>query len=114
MCTGPHPQQELGKVPATTHIGPSPPGISNPAVQVNQHYNQPTHHYITSPTGSPNLPPILPLTPSSHCPSWWGAHNFLLCSLLMVSTHVSQVPPLLICNKSYTSAILVSFFIFIC
>ena len=93
MCTGPHPQQELGKVPATAHMGPSPPGISSPAMQANQHSNQPTHHYITPPTGSPQ--------PSSHSPThpllllsiMVGAHNFLLCSLLMVSTCPSQIPP---------------------
>ena len=64
MCSGPHPQQEPGKVPATAHMGPPPPGISNPAVQANQHSNQPNHYYLTPPTGSPNLLPFSNTSPS--------------------------------------------------
>ena len=38
LCTGPL-KQKRWKVPASAHIGPPPPGISNPSVQANQPTN---------------------------------------------------------------------------
>ena len=65
MHSGPNPQQEPGKVPASTHMGPPSTYISDPAAQAFQHLLPP---YLKPPTGSP-LP--------SHCPSSKGAHTFL-------------------------------------
>ena len=73
-------------------MGPSS-GISNPAVQANQHSNQPNHYYLTPPTGSPNLLPFS-YTPPLPLPIMAGGtqFSFSFISLLMVSTCVSQIP----------------------
>ena len=101
------PKQKHSKVPASAHMGPTPPGISNSSVQANQPTNQ-LHSHVTPPTGSSPTPLLL-------LPSQQGVYTFFLFHFLMVSTHMyPKYPPLLIYNKSYTSAILVSFLHFIC
>ena len=60
------------EIPATSHMGPPPFGITNLTVQAIQHSN------CTHPINPPTYPP----SPSFHCPYWWGTHTF------MVSTHV--------------------------
>ena len=70
ICVQEPPKQKPWKVPPATHMGPPPPGISNPSVQANlptsQHYN----HLTPPPTGSPSLPPTYTTTVG-------GMHNFL-------------------------------------
>ena len=99
------PQQKPGQVPEAAHMGPPPPGITHSPVQA----QQPSNHlfsYIT--------PPLVPLPPYTFLllPIMVGAHIFFFP---MISTHVCpKYPPLLTYNKSYSSAILVSFLHFIC
>ena len=101
------PKQKPWKVPASVLMGPPPPGISNPSAQANQSTNQPTLQPCNTPYWFPLFPPPLPPQQGA-CIS-----SFLY---FMVSTHmyILNTPPLLIYNKSYTSAILVSFLHFIC
>ena len=44
LCAGPNPQQEPWEVPATSHMGPPPSGITYLTVQAFQpsNYNHPT------------------------------------------------------------------------
>ena len=96
-------EQKPWKVPASAHMGPPPPDISNPSAQAKQSTTQ-LYSHVTPPTGPP---------PPSATTTVGGMHNFFL--YFMVSTHMyPKFPPLLIYNKSYTSAILVSFLHFIC
>ena len=97
------PKQKSWKVPASTYMGPPPPGISNHSVQANQPTSQLYSH----------VRPPLVLPPFPHYHHSGGTHNFFL--YFMVSTRMyPKYPLLLIYNKSYTSAILVSFSHFIC
>ena len=75
-------------------------GITNPLAQGNQPTNQP-HIYIT-PTGSPLLKAFLTLPANimvGGTPISFSYGKYM---------HVSQIPPLLVYNKAYTSAILES------
>ena len=63
-------KQEPWEIPATSHVGPPPSGITNLTAQA----FQPSNYTHPQPlTGSPHPPPT---------PYWWGAHTF------MVGTHV--------------------------
>ena len=58
------PKQKPWKVPASAHMGPPSPGISNSPVQANQPTNQ-LYSHITPHTGFSPPPPTLP-TPCYH------------------------------------------------
>ena len=110
MCTGPHPQQKPGKVPAAAHMGPSPV-IPNSTVQANQHSNLPNHYCITPPTGSPYLLPFPHFTPSPTTLRGRGCRISFYFFTYGKYTCIPNTPHLLIYNKSYPSTILVSFII---
>ena len=83
ICVQDPPLNKHWKVPASAHMGPPPPGISNSSAQANQPTSQPcnTPYWF-------HLPP-LPLLPSQQ-----GVHSFFLFLFLMVSTHVyPKYPP---------------------
>ena len=105
ICVQDPPKQKPWKVPASAHMGPPSLGISNLPMQA----NQPTLQSHNTPI---LVPPLLFPLPHPPTTITGGTHSFLF---LMVSTHVyPKYRPLLIYNKSCTSAILVSFLHFIC
>ena len=106
ICVQDPPKQKPWKVPAAAHMEPPPPGISNPSVQPT---NQPT---LQPPNTTPYWFPLPSPSPTTTTTAG-GTHNFL--SLLYGKyTCIPNTPSLLIYNKSYTSAMLVSFLHFIC
>ena len=76
ICVQDPPKQKSWRVPASAHMGPPPPGISNPSVQANQSTSQ-LYSHVTPPYWFPSPPPLPPQQGACIISLFYGKYTYV-------------------------------------